>query len=214
MLSDLAAQYSKGGMFMHIILVCSLVGIAIGVERLLVLLAASKVKKDELLNHINSYILQGDIKKALAVTAQIQNPLTNIIRAGLTSVMNHGDSEEVQTAMDAIALREVPLLEKRIGLLATLSNIATLLGLLGTVTGLIGAFAAVANVAPAEKATLLSNSIATAMNTTAFGLIVAIPLLGAFGYLSSMAQNMIDDIHESSVTTLNLVLANKKKLGY
>lgn len=212
MFSELASQYAKGGMFMHVILACSLLGVAIAVERLIVLISASNVKKDELLNHINSHILQGNVTKALAVTSQIKNPLTNIVRAGLTSVMNNGGVEEVQTAMDAVALREIPRLEKRIGLLATLSNIATLLGLLGTVSGLIGAFAAVANVAPAEKATLLSNSIATAMNTTAFGLIVAIPLLGAFGYLSSFAQNIIDDIHESSVKTLNFVLTNKDKL--
>ena len=212
MFTDLAAQYTKGGLSMHFITVCSLIGIAIAVERFIVLFSASNVKKDELLNHINSHILQGNLKKALAVTSQIKSPLTNIVRAGLTAVMNNGGSEEVQTAMDAVALREIPRLEKRIGLLATLSNVATLLGLLGTVTGLIGAFAAVANVAPAEKATLLSNSIATAMNTTAFGLIVAIPLLGAFGYLSSMAQNMIDDIHESSVTTLNFVLVHREKL--
>ena len=211
MISELATQYAKGGVFMHIIAACSLLGIAITIERFIVLFSASKVKKDELLNHVNNYVLQGNLTKALAVTSQVKNPLTNIIRSGLTAVINKGDSEEVQTAMDAVALREIPKLEKRIGLLATLSNIATLLGLLGTVTGLIGAFAAVANVAPAEKATLLSNSIATAMNTTAFGLIVAIPLLGAFGYLSSMSQNMIDDIHESSVTTLNFVLANRDK---
>ena len=212
MFAELATQYTKGGIFMHFITACSLLGMAIAIERLVVLLSASNVRKDELLNHINSHLLQGNINKALAVTSQVKNPLTNIVRAGLTTVMNNGGSEEVQTAMDAVALREIPRLEKRIGLLATLSNIATLLGLLGTVMGLIGAFAAVANVAPAEKATLLSNSIATAMNTTAFGLIVAIPLLGAFGYISSMAQNIIDDIHESSVTTLNFVLANREKL--
>lgn len=212
MLSDLAVQYTKGGMFMHFITACSLLGLAIAVERCIVLFSASNVKKDELLNHINSYILQGKLQKALSISSQIKTPITNIVRAGLTAVINKGGTEEVQTAMDAVALREVPKLEKRIGLLATLSNIATLLGLLGTVTGLIGAFAAVANVAPAEKATLLSNSIATAMNTTAFGLIVAIPLLAAFGYLSSMAQNIIDDIHESSVTTINFVLAHRNKL--
>jgi len=196
---------------MHFISACSFLGIAITVERFMVLMSANSIKKEELLHHVNSAILQGDLKKAIATVAQVRNPLSNIIRAGLTAVQNKGGVEEVQTAMDAVALREIPQIEKRIGLLATLSNISTLLGLLGTVAGLIGAFAAVANVAPAEKATMLSNSIATAMNTTAFGLIVAIPLLGAFGYLNSMAQNIVDDIHESSVATLNFILTNKSK---
>jgi len=212
MIAELMELYNKGGNWMHLITVTSLLGIAIILERFVVLTAAANVRKDEILNHINSYILQGKLEKAIGVASQVRNPLTNIIRSGLMAVANNGGPDEVQTAMDAVALREVPRLEKRVGLLATLSNIATLLGLLGTVAGLIGAFGAVANVAPAEKATMLANAIATAMNTTAFGLIVAIPLLGCFGFLNAMVQGIVDDIHEASVATLNFVLANREKL--
>jgi biopolymer transport protein ExbB/TolQ len=211
-MGELLEQYHKGGVFMHVILFTSFIGLAISLERFFVLWNASKVNKDDLLNHINKAILKGNLQSALSISSQISNPLTNIIKSGLTAVAQNGSPEEVQTAMDAVALREVPKLEKRVGLLATLSNIATLLGLLGTVVGLIGAFAAVANVAPAEKATMLSNAIATAMNTTAFGLIVAIPLLAAFGYLNSMVQGIVDDMHETSVATLNFILTHKNKL--
>ncbi|MBT4761122.1 MAG: MotA/TolQ/ExbB proton channel family protein [Bdellovibrionaceae bacterium] len=210
-MGDLLQAYNDGGFFMHTILASSLVGIAITVERFIVLLAAANINKNEVLKRINHYILKGRLDEAISAASQTRAPLARIIRAGLVAVKNQGESEEVQTAMDAVALREVPRLEKRIGLLATLSNIATLLGLLGTVTGLIGAFAAVANVAPAEKATMLSNSIAMAMNTTAFGLVVAIPLLGFFGYLNNLAQGIIDDMHESAVATLNFILSNKGK---
>ncbi|MEC9283527.1 MAG: MotA/TolQ/ExbB proton channel family protein [Bdellovibrionota bacterium] len=161
---------------------------------------------------IKSSILKGDIARAIAIVSKENAPLTKIIKEGLITVSNNGTPEEVQTAMDSVALREIPAMEKRIGLLATLSNIATLLGLLGTVEGLIGAFAAVAGVSPAEKAELLSKSISAAMNTTAFGLVVAIPLLGAFGYLTSLSQDIIDDVHESSVATLNFILSNKEKI--
>ncbi len=212
MIHKLLESYREGGFFMHIILGCSLIGAAIIFERIKVLSAASNIKKDELLNHINSYILQGNLEKAVAVTAQIKNPLTNIVRAGLMAVANSGGPEEVQTAMDAVALREVPKLERRIGLLSMLSNVATLVGLLGTVVGMIGAFGAVANVSPSEKATILANSISEAMNCTAFGLLVAIPLLFAFGFLMSKAQEITDDIHEASVATLNFILANKDRL--
>lgn len=211
-MGEMIQAYRDGGMFMHLILLSSIVGLAIAFERLVVLLAAGNIKKDQVLGRIKNAIYSGNLEKAIAATSQTRTPLTNIIRAGLVAVKNNGDPEEVQTAMDAVALREVPRLEKRIGLLATVSNIATLLGLLGTVSGLIGAFAAVANVAPAEKATMLSNSIAVAMNTTAFGLIVAIPLLGFFGFLNSMAQGIVDDMHESSVATLNFLLSNKNKV--
>ncbi|MEO0335218.1 MAG: MotA/TolQ/ExbB proton channel family protein [Pseudomonadota bacterium] len=212
-MAGMIQAYWDGGMFMHLILLSSIVGLAIAFERLFVLLVAGNINKDQVLGRIKNAIYSGNIEKAIAATSQTRTPLTNIIRAGLIAVKNNGDAEEVQTAMDAVALREVPRLEKRIGLLATVSNIATLLGLLGTVSGLIGAFAAVANVAPAEKATMLSNSIAVAMNTTAFGLIVAIPLLGFFGFLNSMAQGIVDDMHESSVATLNFLLTNKNKVG-
>jgi biopolymer transport protein ExbB/TolQ len=114
--------------------------------------------------------------------------------------------------MDAVALREIPKIERRVGLLAMLSNVATLVGLLGTVTGMIGAFATVANVSPSEKATLLANAISEAMNCTAFGLVVAIPLLAAFGWLNSKAQEATDDIHEAAVATLNFILVNREKI--
>ena len=79
--------------------------------------------------------------------------------------------------MEESLMEVLPRLEKRTHYLATLANIATLLGLLGTIIGLISAFTAVSNANPADKADLLSASISVAMNTTAFGLMCAIPLL-------------------------------------
>lgn len=211
-MENLATRFLDGGFFMWPILLCSAIGLALSVERFLFLRGSNTVKKDDLLKFIKSSILKGDIARAIAIVSKENAPLTKIIKEGLITVSNNGTPEEVQTAMDSVALREIPAMEKRIGLLATLSNIATLLGLLGTVEGLIGAFAAVAGVSPAEKAELLSKSISAAMNTTAFGLVVAIPLLGAFGYLTSLSQDIIDDVHESSVATLNFILSNKEKI--
>jgi biopolymer transport protein ExbB/TolQ len=158
-------------------------------------------------------VLQGQIDKAISVVSQIKSPLTDIMRAGLISVQNGKDDEEVQTSMDAVALREIPRIQARVGLLSMLANLATLVGLLGTVSGMIGAFSAVANVAPAEKATLLSNAIGEALNCTAFGLLVAIPLLGSYGWINSWSQKLVDDIHESSVATLNFILSNRDKIA-
>ena len=85
--------------------------------------------------------------------------------------------EDIEIAMEESMMEIIPQLEKRTPYVALASSIATLLGLLGTIMGLIQAFTAVANANPAEKADLLSASISVAMNTTAFGLMVAIPLL-------------------------------------
>jgi biopolymer transport protein ExbB/TolQ len=114
--------------------------------------------------------------------------------------------------MDEAALRENPKLETRTGYLAMIGNAGMLCGLLGTVSGLITCFEAVAHVNPADKATILSAGISEAMNCTAFGLITAIPSLIAFSLFNGKTQHMLDDINESSVGVLNLVIANKDKL--
>jgi biopolymer transport protein ExbB/TolQ len=212
MLETIAEHYHHGGVVMHFIATCSLFAMAIAWERFAVIRAASQIKKEELLSMINSFIMQGNLEKAIQVTSQVKSPLTNIVRAGLMAVANGKGEEEVQTAMDAVALKEIPKIERRIPLLSMISNLATLFGLLGTVIGMIGAFGAVANVSPAEKATMLSNSIAEALNATAFGLGTALPTLAAYGWFQSWASDVVSDIHEASVATLNFVLANKDKI--
>lgn len=212
MFAHIAEAFHAGGWPMWPILGCSIFAIAIAIERYWVMMMAARVNKDNLLNQLNAYILQGNLDKALAVTAQAKSPLSNIVRAGLQSVLNNQTEEEVQTAMDSVALREIPLLERNINILAAISNMATLIGLLGTVIGMIGAFAAVASASPSEKATFLAAAIAEAMNCTAFGLIVAIPSLAAYIFFNNWSQRIVDDIHEASVTTLNFILTNREKL--
>ena len=97
----------------------------------------------------------------------------------------------------------VPRLEKRTPYVALASSIATLLGLLGTIMGLIQAFTAVANANPAEKADLLSASISVAMNTTAFGLISAIPLLLLHAVLQTKTIELVDSFEMAGVKVLN-----------
>jgi biopolymer transport protein ExbB len=99
----------------------------------------------------------------------------------------------------------IPQLETRTPYVALLSNIATLLGLLGTIMGLIAAFTAVANANPAEKADLLSASISVAMNTTAFGLMCAIPLLLLHAKLTSTTGQIVDSLEMASVKALNTI---------
>lgn len=212
MLETLVQQYKAGGATMHLILLIGGVGIWIFLERFAALRAAGRIDKDEVLSTVNSYILQGHIDKAISVCSQVRSPLTNIINAGLVAVKNGKDDQEVQTAMDAVALREIPKVEKRIGLLSTTANLATLAGLLGTIVGMIGAFAGVANAAPAEKAAILASKISMSMNCTGFGLIFAVPLLGIYGWFNSWAESIVDDIHEASVATLNFILSNKDKI--
>src|SRR3989337_2879044 len=105
--------------------------------------------------------------------------------------------------MEESMMEIIPQLEKRTPYVGLLSNIATLLGLLGTIMGLIEAFTAVADANPAEKADLLSASISVAMNTTAFGLIVAIPLAVAHAVLAQQTGQIVAALETASVKTLN-----------
>ena len=121
--------------------------------------------------------------------------------------------EDIEIAMEENMMEIVPRLEKRTAYVALASSIATLLGLLGTIMGLIQAFTAVANANPAEKADLLSASISVAMNTTAFGLMVAIPLLITHAVLTSKTGDIVDSLEMATVKALN-VISKKAKRQY
>lgn len=212
MLKEFGTIFLHHWYIMFPIAACSAAGVAIVVERFLVLNSASAVDKDELLNFIQSYCIQGQVQKAISAVSQSKGPLSNIVRAGLVSVAKGSSPEEVQTAMDAVALREIPRISRRIDLLSAIANVAVLLGLLGTVTGMIAAFGAVANLPPADKAKVLASSIAEALNATGFGLLVSIILFAAWGWLTSWSSRIVDDVHEASVSTLNFIIVNREKI--
>ena len=207
----IASRWTKGGFGMYPIALCGIIAISIVIERAIVLYFSASINKDGFLRGLKKHIYAGDLDKAINyVAGQKPTPLTNVIKAGLMNVPK-GEGE-VQAAMDEAALRENPKLEKRTGYLAMIGNSAMLCGLLGTVSGLIDCFEAVAHVNPADKATILSAGISEAMNCTAFGLLTAIPCLIGFSLLMGRTQHMLDDVNESSVGVLNLVVANKDKL--
>lgn len=125
-----------------------------------------------------------------------QAALPRITRAGLEEYMKN--PTDVQHAMEVAAMAEIPKIEKRTSYLSLLANIATLLGLLGTIFGLIDSFAAVTNADASQKAALLASGIAVAMNTTAFGLIVAIPTLVFYSMLNERITAITDEINENA----------------
>jgi biopolymer transport protein ExbB/TolQ len=211
MFGTLAKHYSDGAWMMHPILVSLVFTLALIIDRIIVLYFKASVDKESFLRGLKPHVFAGDLDKAIAFcAAQKKVPLVSVIKAGLINVPK--GEEDVQAAMDEATLRESPRLEARTGYLAMLGNVATLLGLLGTIVGLISAFGAVANANPADKAAILASSISEAMNCTAFGLMVAIPALVAYSVLQGRTQHMLDDINESAVSVLNLIVANRDKM--
>ena len=205
-----AARWVAGRWGMYPIAICLFIALAIIIERSIVLFFRASINKDAFLRGLKKHIYAGDLDKAINyVAGQKATPLTHVIKAGLMNVPKGQD--EVQAALDEAALRETPRLEARTGYLAMLGNAAMLAGLLGTVSGLIECFEAVANVNPADKATILANGISEAMNCTGFGLLTAIPALIAFSVLMGRTNHLVSDINETSVSVLNLIINNKDK---
>jgi biopolymer transport protein ExbB/TolQ len=129
------------------------------------------------------------------------------MKAGLTRA-NKGP-EEIQNAVEEATLEILPIITKRTTLLQQLANIATLLGLLGTILGLIQAFEALQNadIPPDQRQSLLARGIAIAMNTTAFGLMIAIPCLCAQIFLTGVTKKILDEIDQYSVKLENLLIS-------
>jgi len=209
-LEGIAESWVEGGWPMYPIALVFVIGLAIAVERFIVLFGTAAINKDGFIRGLKKHIYAGDLDKAINyVAGQKPTPLTNVLKSGLMNVPK--GEEEVQASLDEASLRETPRLEARTGYLAMLGNAAMLIGLFGTVNGLINAFKAVAHASPADRATILAGSIGEAMNCTRFGLLASIPLLILFSVLNGRTQSLINDINESSVAVLNLIVQNKDK---
>ena len=207
----IAESFEMGGIFMWPILAASLVLYAIAIERFFYLYLRASFNKEMFIKTLHSTIFAGQLDKVVKYTAAQRFPLARIIHAGLLKV--RGTPEDVQAAMDGAALGELPKIEHRSRDRAMVGNIAMLLGLLGTISGMIVSFAAVANVEASAKAAELARCMSEAMNCTAFGLLTAIPALIFYAVLQGKTQALIDDMNESTVHVMNLILENRDKLA-
>jgi biopolymer transport protein ExbB/TolQ len=196
--------FQQGGLFMYPIAMVLALGLAIATERW-VFLTMTTTRNKALWNSVTPYLKSGNLAGAVQVTSKSGAAIGQIMTYGLNRVRSARRREDVEQAMEESLMEVMPRLEKRTHYLATFANIATLLGLLGTIVGLISAFTAVATANPAEKADLLSASISVAMNTTAFGLIVAIPLLLVHTLLQTKTTEIIDSLEMASVKFLNTI---------
>jgi biopolymer transport protein ExbB len=202
--STIVSFFQEGGVFMYPIVVVLALGIAIAIERW-AYLTATTMNNKALWNKIAPYLKAGNFSAAMQLTSQSKTAIATIMTYGLNRVRSARRREDVEQAMEESLMEVMPRLERRTHYLATFANIATLLGLLGTIIGLIQAFTAVSNASPAEKADLLSASISVAMNTTAFGLMVAIPLLLIHTLLQTKTTEIVDSLEMASVKFLNSV---------
>lgn len=204
--------FQDGGIFMYPIVVVFALGVAIAIERW-VFLTYSRASNQKSWNELLPLLSKGDYQKAYNMASQSESAVSKIITYGLTCLGANHRLDDVEAAMEEGLMEMTPRLEKRTHYLATLANIATLLGLLGTVVGLIQAFASVTTADPAEKAEMLSRSISVAMNTTAFGLIVAIPFLLLYTVLQTKTTELLNSLEMAGVKFNNLLRRHNKAEG-
>ncbi len=205
----IAEAFRTGGVWMYLILASSIFAIGIAIERFIFLFFKYNINAEAFYAQVQKLVMANNIDRAIKLcNAAPSAALPKVVKAGLTRA-NKGEVE-IQNAIEEAALEVVPRIQKRIGALASLANIATLLGLLGTIIGLIEAFEALEKATPENRQRLLARGIALAMNTTAFGLIVAIPTLLAHLILSGQTKRLLDEIDLFSVKLENLLVSRGK----
>lgn len=196
--------FVEGGFWMYPILLVGAIGLAIGLERYIQYRRLEYANR-KTWNQLEPVLAEGNFDAARELTRNDKSTLSELLQMGLERQGTVRRREDIEIVMEEEMMALIPQVQKRMAYIALFANLATLLGLLGTIVGLIQAFDAVANAAPAEKANLLSASISVAMNTTAFGLIVAIPLLIVNLFLTTKSGGIIDSLEIASVKTLNAI---------
>lgn len=210
LLNSLARMFQEGGPFMYAIAGVSALALGVIIERTYYYVVRCRINAKALLTEVTRLVRSERTEDARKLCAKSKSPLSLILESGLWHFQQGESDQEIQNAVDEIALRELPKINKRTHYLNLFANVSTLLGLLGTIQGLIASFDALATAEASQKATLLAGGIAVAMNTTAMGLIVAIPCMIAFSILGSKANSIIEEIDESSVRVLNFLFAQRR----
>jgi biopolymer transport protein ExbB len=193
--------FFKGGPVMWPILACSIVAVAILLERLYSLRRSRILPQDRLVE-IGSLLKRGRIKEALAICRNHPSPMTAIIMAG---IVNHKRPRvEIREAIEDAGRHEVSTLRRYLPTLSAVVSVSPMLGLLGTVTGMIKVFQVV-EVQGAGEPAVLAGGIWEALLTTAAGLAVAIPALAIYHYLSTRADRLLEEMEKQSIVMLNII---------
>ncbi len=208
-----AAFFKNGGPFMIVILITGLLVFALSLERLWVIQRAAQLNSTKMSRDLLRLVRRGDKGGAVALCQKVESPVTRVAKAILQREGAAAASEEtLQAAADSAATVVLPPLGRRLSYLNMLANTATLLGLLGTIFGLTTAFNAVDAADPSQRSAFLAAGISQALNTTAFGLIVAVPALLIHGFLVSKVEGIVDNVDALSVRLISLLTGGTEEI--
>jgi len=201
-LTNIAQFFKHGGPIMFFISAIAVLGFAIAVERWRFFVRAEEENRG-LWQRMQPLMDQNDLAAAEQLAERSNSAIGKILSYGFAKSRGGAARADIENAMEERLMEVTAVLEKRTHYLATFANVATLLGLLGTVSGLIRAFAAIASLNLSEKTNVLSLSISEALNATAFGLLVAVPLLLLHAWLNSRGGELVDSLEMATVKFLN-----------
>jgi biopolymer transport protein ExbB len=191
----------KGGPVMVPLLLCSVIALAISVERCLSL-RRRRILKYEVLQRIEELLRDHKIPEASTLCKRYPSSMTRIL---LAAILNHDKSrQDIKEIIEDAGRQEVPVLERYLTMLGTIASIAVLLGLLGTVTGLIRTFNAIAALGYGHPEALASG-ISEALVATATGLIIAIPTLVLYNFFTSRVDALIIEMEKNSLRMLSIL---------
>lgn len=199
--------FSKGGPVMYPLLLCSIIALAVIIEKLLTL-RRKKVIIPEVVGVLDNIKESGDMSLALSICEKHQGPFANIIRHGLENFAL--PREDLKETLSDQGRQEVHQMEKGLIFLETIGAIAPLLGLLGTVTGILRVFNVI-SVMGVGQATQLAGGISEALITTIAGLFIGIPAVFMYNYFINKAEGLVLEIEKYSVILLNKVTSFNSK---
>ncbi len=195
----------KGGPLMFLILMCSVIAVAVVIEKLWHLKRA-EINTEIFMEDISETLRRNKILNAIDKCNAMPGPIAHIVKAG---ILKHDRGRaEIKEAVEDAGLHEVPRLEKNLGILATIAHISPLLGLLGTVTGMVQAFQVIeqksASLMPVNPGDL-AGGIWEALVTTVAGLAVAIPAYVAYNFLVSKVDGFVLEMEKSATDLINVL---------
>lgn len=210
MIESLAIKFNEGGPFMWVILVVLSAACAIVLERFIFYFIICNINGVKLVADVAKSLNNDNVDEAKKVACCKKAPINTLISTAIERYGTGMSMEDIQEGVDEAAIKEVPKMSQRLNYLSLFANIATLLGLLGTISGLQVSFSSLVAVEAAKKATMLAQGISQAMNTTAFGLIVAVPCMIFYTLLSNKQQALTKDLDEAIVRLLNYMKKRRK----
>ncbi|MGH2570959.1 MAG: MotA/TolQ/ExbB proton channel family protein [bacterium] len=196
-LSDFATFFRDGGPFMYVILACAVLILGGALERFWVIARASSWNTRKLMRDVGEHVRRGDLRGAAELAGRVKSPVGQVAAAMLASGAR--TEESLRSAGDGEAGVVIAPLARGLGYLSLLANTATLLGLLGTIFGLMTAFSGVGAADPSQRSAFLAAGISEALNTTAFGLIVAVPAMLIHAFFANRVERIADAVDEATV---------------